>query len=564
MESGYAPLPGWSQPAAHEFASLARILTVPFKLLDDGISMPISESVTAQSGFSGIDMLNVTVAELQRELSSASFTSAELTEFYLARIERLDSELHAVIRVSSQVKAETYASDSLRASGRQRGLLEGIPVLIKDNISARGMPATAGSPALLGATADDAFLVSRLRSAGAVILGKANLSEWSNFRSTNFSNGWSSLGGQTLNPYGAGRSPSGSSSGSAVAVAAALASIAVGSETNGSIVSPASTCGVVGLKPTVGLVSRSGMVPISAAQDTAGPMTRCVADAAALLEVIAGPDPADPATAQSLEYVGQYSKLLDPGALAGARLGVWRDGSRSASPATVAVLDTAVAQLRARGAEVIDPVQLQDAEKINEPEAAAVLYEFRHDIDAYLAALGGEHPASLAELITFNNDNRRQVLVHFGQERFEQAAATSGNLSDPDYLAARNEAQRLARTALDSALTGHELDAVIALTGSPAWLTDYVLGDHLVFLTSSPAAVSGHPAISVPAGLVSGLPVGITFMGPAWSEPTLIALAYAFEQANRCANSGQGGLWDRRGPDMSPTGPSPVRWAGAW
>lgn len=493
--------------------------------------MSIPESFREQIGSSGIDALRATVAELQQALSSGSLTSADLTTFYLARIARLNPELHAVITLSSGAQAEALASDSARAIGQSRGLLEGIPVLLKDNIAARGMPATAGSPALLAATSDDAFLVRRLRKAGAVILGKANLSEWANFRSTTSSNGWSSLGGQTVNPHGTDRNPSGSSSGSAVAVAAALAPIAVGSETDGSIVSPANACGVVGLKPTVGLVSRSGMVPISSAQDTAGPMTRCVADAAALLDVIAGPDPADPATELTHEHVGPYTKFLDPDALAGARLGIWRDGSKAAGPATVAVLDAAVAQFRAQGAEVIDPVQLQNADKINEPEDTALLYEFRHDLDAYLGALGGEHPASLAQLITFNIDNHSQVLVHFGQERFEQAAAKSGDLTDPEYLGARGQARRLACTALDGALTEHALDAVVALTGSPAWLTDHILGDHLVFVTSSPSAVSGYPAISVSAGRVSDLPVGISFMGPAWSEPKLIALAYAFEQA---------------------------------
>jgi amidase len=492
--------------------------------------MSVSEPSREQIGGSGLDAQTATVAGLQQALSSGSATSADLVGFYLARIERLNPELRAVITVSPEAAADARASDAARAAGQTLGPLAGIPVLIKDNIAARGMPATAGSPALVHAESGDAFLVGRLRQAGAVIVGKANLSEWANFRSTHSSSGWSTLGGQAVNPHGTGRNPSGSSSGSAVALAAGLAPLAVGTETDGSIVSPASACGVVGLKPTVGLVSRTGIVPISAAQDTAGPMTRCVADAAALLGAMAGPDPADAATAQSAEHAGGYLKYLDPAALAGARLGVWRDGSAPAGPATVAVLEAAVARMRARGAEVIDPVQLPDADKISEPEFTALLHEFKHDLDAYLGALGGDHPASLAELITFNDDNRGQVLVHFGQELFERAAATSG-LAAPEYAAARGEARRLASTALDSALAGHRLDAVIALTGSPAWLTDHVLGDHHTFGTSSPAAVSGYPAIAVLGGVVSGLPVGISFMGPAWSEPRLIALAYAFEQA---------------------------------
>jgi amidase len=486
----------------------------------------VGDSLGERIGGSGVAVGGVTVAGLQRALSSGSLTSAELTAFYLERIGRLNPGLHAVITVSPDAQAEARASDGVRAGGRPRGPLEGVPVLVKDNIAARGMPATAGSPALLGAVSADAFLVGRLRAAGAVIVGKANLSEWANFRSPHSTSGWSTLGGQTVNPHGRGRNPSGSSSGSAAALAAGLAPLAIGTETDGSVLSPSSACGVVGL------VSRSGVVPVSAAQDTAGPMACCVADVAALLGVIAGPDPADPATAEQGGPVPGYTAFLDAGALDGARVGVWRDGSADAGPATVAVLDAAVTRLRERGGQVIDPVPLPDADKISDPEFTALVHEFKHDLDAYLGALGGDHhPASLAELITFNTEHRSQVLIHFGQEWFERAAATSGSPADPELLAARAEARHLACTALDSALTGHRLDAVVALTGGPAWLTDHVLGDRQMFGTSSPCAVSGYPAISVPAGRVSGLPVGLTFMGPAWSEPKLIALAYAFEQA---------------------------------
>jgi len=493
--------------------------------------MSASESLDEQIGGSGLDARGVTVAGLQRAMSAGSLTSADLTAFYLGRIERLNPELHAVIAVSPEALAEARASDLARSAGGARGPLEGVPVLVKDNIAAQGMPTTAGSPALAGAESADAFLVGRLRAAGAVIIGKANLSEWANFRSPHSTSGWSTLGGQTANPHGRGRNPSGSSSGSAAALAAGLAPLAIGSETDGSVLSPSGACGVVGMKPTLGLVSRSGIVPISAAQDTAGPMARCVADAAALLSVIAGPDPGDPATGGQAGPVPDYTAFLDPGALDGTRVGVWRQGSAEAGPATVAVLDAAVTRLRERGAEMIDPVDLPDADKISEPEHTALVHEFKHDLEAYLGTLGGDHPASLADLITFNTDHRSQVLVHFGQEWFEQAAATSGSPADPQLVAARGEARRLACTALDHALGTHRLDAVVALTGAPAWLTDHVLGDHHVFGTSSPCAVSGYPAISVPAGRVSGLPVGLTFMGPAWSEPALIALAHAFEQA---------------------------------
>ena len=472
-----------------------------------------------------------TAVALGQALASGAVTAAGVTAYYLARIERLNPALRAVISVSPDAAAQAAQSDTRRQAGRALGPLDGIPVLIKDNVSVAGQPATAGSPALAAAVATDAFLTGGLRAAGAVILGKANLSEWANFRSRFSSSGWSTLGGQTVNPHGTGRNPSGSSSGSAVAVAAGLAPLTVGTETDGSIVSPAAACGVVGIKPTVGLVSRTGIVPISTAQDTAGPMARTVADAALLLGAMSGPDAADPATAGAAGLPADYTGYLDPGALAGARLGLWREGSESASPATVAQLDAAIALLRASGAEVVDPVELADAGKIFEPEYVALRHEFKHDLNAYLAGLAGEHPGSLAGLIDFNQRHAETVLVHFGQDIFQAAEATSGNLEDVDYASARADARRLARAALDGALSAHGLDAVISLTGSPAWLTDHTLGDHHTFGTSSPAAVSGYPAITVPAGQVDSLPVGLSFAGPAWSEPRLIELAHAFEQA---------------------------------
>jgi amidase len=498
--------------------------------------MSLAESLDEEIDSSGIKARGATVTSLRQAMAAGSLTSADLTAFYLERIERLDPELHTVITVSPQALDEARASDSAQASGRAGGPLEGIPVLVKDNIAAAGMPATAGSPALLGAASPDAFLVGRLRAAGAVILGKANLSEWANFRSTHSSSGWSTLGGQTANPHSTCRNPSGSSSGSAAAIAAGLAAVSIGTETDGSIVSPASACGVVGLKPTLGLISRAGVIPISAAQDTPGPMTRCVTDAAVLLGIMAGPDPADPATTQTSGQPADYTSFLDAGALRGARLGIWRDSYTSVVPAAADLLDGAVARLRACGAEITDPVTLPDLEQLEEPEVAALVHEFKHDLNAYLRGLPGEHPMTLAELIDFNIQNASRVLQHFGQELFERAEDTSGDLSDPGYTAARGEANRLAHAALDGALNGglqgaSRLDAVVTLSGGPAWLTDHVLGDYPGLSTSSPAAVCGYPSISVPAGLVSGLPVGVTFMGPAWSEPRLLALAYAFEQA---------------------------------
>ena len=482
---------------------------------------------------------------LQAEMASGALTSAALTGFYLQRIDRLNPALHAVITVNLEAPADAAASDAARAADGPRGPLEGIPVLIKDNIQVAGMPTTAGSPALLSAEPDDAFLIQRLRAAGSVIIGKANLSEWANFRSTHSTSGWSTLGGQTANPYALDRNPSGSSSGSAAGVAAGLAPLAVGTETDGSIVCPASACGVVGIKPTNGLVSRRGIVPISPVQDTAGPMALSVSDAAALLSVLAGADPTDPVALLENDLAERarvalagttYPGALDPAALDGATLGIWRDVSEPAGPATAALLEAAVAALRSLGAVVVDPVTLPDADKIGEPEFAALRHEFKYGINAYLAYLadfsaGGALPGTLAELIDFNKRNSDLVLSRFGQEVFEQAEATSGDLADPGYLALRREATKLARAAIFTPMAKHGLEAIVALTANPAGLTDYVLGDHDVFHSSGPAAVAGCPSVTVPCGYVSGLPVGVSFFGPRWTEPRLIALACAFEQA---------------------------------
>jgi amidase len=494
------------------------------------IPPPVTSQVSETLGRTGLDPDTVSVAALRQALADGALTAAELTAFYLSRIERLNPALHAVISVSPQAAADARASDQARARGTAPGPLAGIPVLIKDNVAVTGLPATAGSPALAGTDAGDAFLVTRLREAGAVILGKANLSEWANFRSSHSTSGWSTLGGQAVNPHGTGRNPSGSSSGSGVAVAAGLAPLAVGTETDGSIVCPASACGIVGIKPTLGLVSRGGIVPVSLAQDTAGPMARSVADAAALLSVLAAADPADPATAPAAAEARDYTACLDGAALTGARLGVWRDGSKDADAGTAAVLEQALALLREAGAELVDPVELPGAAEIHQPEFAALTHEFKHDLNAYLAGLRGPHPADLAGLIKYNTQNASTVLARFGQELFERAEATTGDPAEPGYQAARAEATRRAREALDGPLAAHRLDAIVTMTANPACLTDYVLGDHDLFHTSGPSAVAGYPAVCVMAGNVSGLPVGLSFLGPAWSEPSLIALAHAFEQ----------------------------------
>jgi amidase len=488
---------------------------------------------------------HATLAELQAVMASGDLSSEALTGFYLDRIDRLNPALHAVITVNLNALAEADASDTARAADGPRGPLDGIPVLVKDNVQVAGMPTTAGSPALLSAEPDDAFLVTRLREAGAVIIGKANLSEWANFRSTHSTSGWSTLGGQTANPYALDRNPSGSSSGSAAGVAAALAPVAVGTETDGSIVCPSSACGIVGIKPTNGLISRQGIVPISPVQDTAGPMAACVADAAALLSVLAAADPEDPVAPddsadaeRAFRDASAYAGALDPAALDGAHLGIWREGSAPAGPATAAVLDAVVARLRALGAVLVDPVTLPDSDKIREPEFAALQHEFKYGINAYLAYIAafgfpGALPRTLAELIDFNKRNADLVLARFGQEIFEQAEATSGDLADRDYLSARRDATRLARAAIAGPVATDGVEAIVALTANPACLTDYVLGDHTVFHTSGPAAVAGCPSITVPFGSVSGLPVGVSFFGPRWTEPRLIALAYAFEQATQ-------------------------------
>jgi amidase len=511
-----------------------------------------SSELTTEIIGTSIDIASASISGLQRAMAGGGLTAGALARHYLDRIAAANPALGAVIAVTPDALDQAAESDAARQAGRPRGPLEGIPVLVKDNVQVAGLAATAGSPALLGARPPDAFIVARLREAGAVILAKANLSEWANFRSTRSTSGWSTVGGQTANPYALDRNPSGSSSGSAAGLSAGLAALAVGTETDGSIVSPSSACGVVGVKPTHGLVSRTGIVPLSLAQDTAGPMATSVADAAALLSVLAAADPTDSAA----DHPGpvDYTALLDQTALEGARIGIWRGASAAADAVTEALLDVAVGCLRLLGAVVVDPVDLPDIDKVTEPEFDALNYEFKHGINCYLKYLaefadGPELPGSLADLIGFNERNAAAVLARFGQEIFQAAESTSGDLSDPGYLELREAAGRLARTAVETPAAEHQLDAIFALTANPAWLTDYVLGDHSVFGTSRPGAVSGWPTVSVPFGYVSGLPVGVSFLGPRWSEPRLLALAYAFEQATN----------SRRAPELRPSATAHLR-----
>jgi amidase len=508
----------------------------------------ISSELASEIPGTSIDIASSSVAVLRQAMTAGGLTATALTQRCLDRIAAANPVLGAVIAVTPDALDQAAASDAALLAGRPRGALEGIPVLVKDNVQVAGAPTTAGSPALLAARPPDAFIVSQLRAAGAIVLAKANMSEWANFRSTRSTSGWSTVGGQTANPYALDRNPSGSSSGSAAGLSAGFAPLAVGTETDGSIVSPSSACGVVGIKPTLGLVSRAGIVPLSLAQDTAGPMGASVADAAALLSVLAAVDPADSA----IDHPGliDYTAFLDQAALEGARIGIWRTASTGADATTEALLDGAADCLRALGATVVDPVDLPDIDKVTEPEFDALNYEFKHGINAYLKYLSAytgdsdlELPGTLAELIEYNERNAPLVLAKFGQEIFLAAQATNGDLADPVYLELRSAARILARTAVETPVLEHNLDAIFSLTANPAWLTDYVLGDHSVFGTSRPGAVSGWPTITVPFGYVCGLPVGVSFLGPRWSEPRLLGLAYAFEQGTK----------SRRAPALLPT-----------
>jgi amidase len=484
------------------------------------------------------ELEEATIADLQMGMKSGKYSARSLASAYLARIEQLDRQgpgLHAVLETNPDALARATALDAERQAKGARGPLHGIPVLVKDNVATRDrMQSTAGSLALVGATpARDAFLVERLRAAGAVLLGKANLSEWANFRSTHSSSGWSGRGGQCRNPYALDRTPSGSSSGSAVAVAANLCAVAIGSETDGSIVSPANCCSIVGIKPTLGLVSRAGIIPIAHNQDTAGPMARTVADAAALLGALTGVDPQDDATAASTGQArAEYTDALDPNGLKGARLGVCRSHFMGYSPATDALMETALEAVKRLGAIVVDPADITTAGQFDDSEFAVLLYEFKADLNRYLPAwMPGGGPKTLADLIAFNEHNRDREMPYFGQEIFVQAQA-KGPLTDQDYVRALDKNHLLARTqGIDAVMAEHHLDALIAPTGGPPALIDLVNGDPGGGGSfSSPAAVAGYPHVTVPMGYVAGLPVGLSFVGRPWSEATLIKLAYAYER----------------------------------
>jgi amidase len=484
----------------------------------------------------GIDLESATIPDLQKAMDQHRLTSVQLTRFYLNRIRALEPKVNAILAVNPDAVKIATASDQQRRKHGARSPLEGIPVLLKDNINTRDrQPTTAGSFALLGSpVGKDAFLARKLRLAGAVIIGKANLSEWANFRSTNSSSGWSGVAGQNNNPYVLDRNPCGSSSGSGSGVAANFATVAIGTETDGSIVCPSGQNGAVGIKPTLGLVSRSGVVPISAQQDTAGPIAKHVVDAALTLQVIRGIDPSDPAT-QAAKPFRTVDLLKGVGAdgLRGKRIGLWIDGTGAdGSPETLAVLNQARAAIQRLGGTVVE-VTLPFQDEAGAAEFPALLLEFKHDINAYLAARPGNHPKDLAGLIAFNNAHADQELQFFGQEIFEQAQATSGDETDPTYRKQRETATGLQRRAIDETLAANHLDAIMAATNSPAWVTTLGQGDAFSVGSSSPAAVSGYPSITVPAGFSGPLPVGVSFIGSRFGEANLVKLAFAFEKGTQ-------------------------------
>jgi len=501
-----------------------------------GQGPPTSASTQPDTPF---EFNEVTIAVLQSGIKSGKYTARSIAEKFLARIDSVDKHgpaLNSIIELNPDALAIAEALDRERQAKGPRGPLHGIPVLIKDNIATRDrMQTTAGSLALVGSVPPkDAFVAQKLRDAGAVILGKTNLSEWANIRSSHSSSGWSGRGGQTHNPYVLYRNPSGSSSGSGVAVATNLCAVAIGTETDGSIVSPANANGVVGIKPTLGLVSRAGIIPIAHSQDTAGPLARTVTDAAILLGALAGVDTDDAATAASRGKGGtDHTAFLDTKGLAGARLGVVRKLC-GFHDAVDQLMNEAIDQLKRQGATIVDPADITTLDQLGDAEDQVLLTEFKADLNAYLAQLGGAAPVhTLQDIIEFNEQHPQQEMPYFGQDLFLKAQG-KGPLDAKEYLDALNKSKNLMRAqGIDAVMDQFKLDALVAPTGAPAWLTDHIDGDHDLGGTSTPAAVAGYPHITVPMGFVSGLPVGISFFGRAWSEPTIIKLAYAFEQATR-------------------------------
>ena len=496
------------------------------------------------------ELEEATIDDLQKWMASGRMTARSITQLYLDRIAALDRKgpaLHHVIEVNPDALSMAAALDRERKSGHVRGPLHGIPILLKDNVdTADRMTTTAGSLALAGSIPlQDSTVAAKLRAAGAVLLGKANLSEWANFRSTHATSGWSGRGGQAKNPYVLDRNPCGSSSGSGGAVAANLCAAAIGTETDGSIVCPSSANGIVGIKPTLGLVSRAGVIPIAHSQDTAGPMTRTVRDAAILLNAIAGIDARDSATSPlSARQPVDYTRYLDANGLRGARIGVARAKFFGYSDVTDKVINDAIDVMKQHGAIIVDPANIETAGKFDDSEFDVLLYEFKTDLNNYLASLGPKAPVkSLQEIIDFNERHKDQEMPWFAQEIMIQAQA-KGPLTEQKYIDELAQDHKMSRTdGIDATMDKNNLDAIVAPTGGPAWVTDLLNGDHFSGASSTPAAVAGYPNINVPAGFSHELPIGISFFGRAWSEPTLIRIAYAFEQASK----------QRRAPKFIPT-----------
>jgi amidase len=502
------------------------------------VCLAVPSSRAQQTASPAFELDEMTVQQLQDAIASGRYTSRRLVELYTARINAIDRqgpELRSVIELNPDALSIADTLDAERRGGRVRGPLHGIPVLIKDNIDTGDrMLTTAGSLALAGASAPrDSYVAVRLREAGAIILGKTNLSEWANFRSTKSTSGWSARGGQVRNPYAVDRNPCGSSSGTGAAIAANLAAIGVGTETDGSIVCPSGVNALVGIKPTVGLISRTGIVPISHTQDTAGPMTRSVADAAILLGALTGVDAKDKATAASRgKFPTNYASALKADGLKGARIGVARKRYFGYSPAADKLIDAAIADLKAQGAIIVDPADIPTRAKLDDCEFEVLLYEFKADLNAYLAARGETAAVrTLEDVIAFNKKEEQREMPYFGQE-IMLMAQKKGALTDSAYRKALTTCRTRARTlGIDAVMNRLRLDAIVAPTGSPAWPTDLINGDHFLGASSTPAAVAGYPSITVPAGFVHGLPVGLSFIGRAWSEAKLIQYAYAYEQA---------------------------------
>jgi amidase len=488
----------------------------------------------AACGDPPLDLHEATIDDLQVRMDQGALSAEQLANWYLDRIEAVDRNgpaLNSIIELNPDALDIAQALDEERTASGPRGPLHGIPVVLKANIDTGDrMHTTAGSLALADHVApDDAHVVKRLREAGAVILGKANLSEWANFRSDYSSSGWSSIGGQTRNPYDPQRNPCGSSSGSGVAVAANLTSVAIGTETNGSVVCPSGINGIVGIKPTLGLVSRDGIIPIAHSQDTAGPMARTVRDAAILLEAMTGPDPGDPATTDVAPIAADFTSGLSTDGLQGKRIGVIRNYWGNGNPATEAMLESSIEFLVQAGAVVVDDIEIE-ADEMYDASYTVLLYEFKADLEKYLEQSAAPF-TTLDELIAFNNDNRDTVMPHFGQEVLLEAQ-DKGTLDDADYLAALETSKRVASSAIDAALAANSLDALIAPTNGPAWYTDHINGDSFGVGSSSLAAISGYPNVTVPAGFKAGLPIGLSFIGPNDADKALIEIAYAFEQAS--------------------------------